>query len=391
MFTEKYAPKKISEFFDKKVSAEIEDWAKNFSEILLLTGEKGTGKTALINAIANEKNFDILYVDEENISKFEEFCLSGGLFKKVMVVVDNFDEIMDKSFLETLKFMHKKTHHNPIILTTSNIQDYNTRKKIQEISKFCKNVEIKKPTYLQISKILENICEKEKIEVKKEILDTIAKNALGDLRAAIIDLETYAIVNKKISEKDIEGNERDTTKTIFNGIKEIFKSKNLNNALDIYNKIDEDPDITLLWIDENIPKEYERIDEIEKSYYYLSRADIFRKRITSRQYWGYLRYVNLFVSAVAIAKVKPYYKFTMYSFPKFLIEMSRMRGEKEILNSIAKKFSVLHVSKKIAIKEYIPLFSILIKKGLVDEERIKEIYGLNDKEIEYLKEINKKF
>ncbi|MFN3527669.1 MAG: AAA family ATPase [Candidatus Altarchaeaceae archaeon] len=387
MLTEKYSPKKISEFYDKSIAKEIEEWAKKFDEILLLTGERGVGKTALINAIANEKNFEILYIDEENLSRFREFCLSGGLFKKVLIVVDNFNELRGKELLETIEFLHnQKINHNPIILTAYDIQDYETKKKIQEISKFCKHIKIEKQNYLQISKILENICKEEKISVSKEILNKISKNANGDLRAAIIDLENYAIVDKKISESDIENYTRDTTSTIFNGLKEIFKSKNLNDAINAYNRIDEDPKMILLWIDENVPREYEKINEIEKAYYYLSRADIFNGRIISRQYWGYLRYVSLFISSVSLAKDKEYHKFTSYSFPKFLVELSRMRSKKEILKSIAKKFSILHVSQKVAMKEYIPLFSILIKKGKINEEKIKEIYKLTDKEIEYLKE-----
>ncbi|PKP55302.1 MAG: hypothetical protein CVT89_08885 [Candidatus Altiarchaeales archaeon HGW-Altiarchaeales-2] len=249
---------------------------------------------------------------------------------KRLLVIDNAETI---NFKEILNFI--ATSKNPIILTTTDVRN----KKFQTVTKFCKSIEMRKPTYLQVSKVLEKIGIAEGIAVDKKILDEISKNASGNIRSAIIDFEVAATGRKKISETDLVLETRDVTIDIFKGLQRIFKARNLSEAMDAYNEIDEEPRNMLLWFDENIPEEYKTSDEICQAYYLISRADIFLGRITNRQYWGFLRYVNKYIAGISTAKNKVNFSFVRYKFPSFLSKMSRAKGDKNMKREIGRKIS----------------------------------------------------
>lgn len=382
MFLEKYAPKSISEITDKRAAKEITEWIKGVESnkkgiktAVILSGDSGVGKTALINALANEFNYEILYVDEENIERFESYTQMSGLFKKRIIVMDNAEDI---NFRKILNFIPNSK--NPVILTTTDPRN----KKFQSIKKFCSSIQIRKPTYLQISKILEKISDKEGIDVDKKILDKISKNANGNIRSAIIDFEVIATGRKGISEDDLILETRDTTIDIFKGIQGIFKARNLSDAMKVYDEIDEDPKNILLWFEENIPEEYKTREEIYNAYYLVSRADVFIGRITNRQYWGFLRYVNEYIMGISTAKNKINFSFVRYKFPSFLLKMSGAKGDKAMKQNIGKKISLfLHISSR-EVTPYVLLFSLLLKKGRISEKELSDAYKFNDNEIEYL-------
>ncbi len=389
MFPEKYAPKRPDDITDKPAAKEITEWLKSVESeagkkstkvktTFMLSGDSGVGKTALVNALANEYDYEILYVNKENIEHFESYAQMSGLFNKRLIVIDNAETI---NFKEILNFI--ATSKNPIILTTTDARN----KKFQGVTKFCKSAEMRKPTYLQVSKVLEKICIAEGIAVDKKILDEISKNASGNIRSAIIDLDVVATGRKKILESDLVLETRDVTIDIFKGLQRIFKAKNLSDAMKAYNEIEEEPRNMLLWFDENIPEEYKNPDEIYNAYYLISRADIFLGRITNRQYWGFLRYIKEYIAGISTAKNNVNFSFIRYKFPSFLSKMSRAKSEKALRHGIGKKISpFLHIPTRLA-KDYILLFSILLKKENTTEEELIKEYKFDDDEIVYLRTV----
>ncbi|NCN65552.1 MAG: AAA family ATPase [Candidatus Altiarchaeum hamiconexum] len=390
MFPEKYAPKRPDDITDKTAAKEVSEWIKNFelergagkktkktNTALMLSGNSGVGKTALINALANEYNYEILYANKENIEHFESYAQMSGLFNKRLIVIDNAETI---NFKEILNFI--ATSKNPIIVTTTDAGN----KKFQGVTKFCKSVQMRKPTYLQVSKVLEKICVAEGIAADKKILDEISKNACGNIRSALIDLEVAATGRKKISETDLILETRDITIDIFKGLQRIFKAKNLSESVDAYNEIDEEPRNMLLWFDENIPEEYKSPEEIEQAYYLISRADVFLGRITNRQYWGFLRYVQKYIVGISTAKNNVNFSFVRYKFPSFLSKMSRTKAGKAMNRVIGRKISpFLHIPPRLA-TPYILLFSLMLKKGKSKEDDFINTYKFNDDEMEYLRD-----
>jgi replication factor C large subunit len=124
--------------------------------------------------------------------------------------------------------------------------------------------------------------------------------------------------------------------------------------------VDKPPDEIFWWIEQNIPNEYERPEEIAKAYDMLSRADIFRGRIMRRQYWKLLKYmIDLMTGGVALSKEELYRKFSRYSYPdkiKYLgMTKAKRAMQKEKLGELSK---YLHCSSQKIKTEFLPYFKL---------------------------------
>ncbi len=104
----------------------------------------------------------------------------------------------------------------------------------------------------------------------------------------------------------------------------------------------------ILWIEENIPNEYQSPDELSVAFNYLSRADVFNGRIKNRQNWSLLKYASeLSTAGVASAKKFVKNKFVKYKFPTYLQKMSYTIASRAILNSACRKIGErMHLSSK---------------------------------------------
>jgi len=273
---------------------------------------------------------------------------------------------------------------NPTILITADFKN----KRIAAIKKYCGSMQMTRPRSMVVAKILQVICRKEGIEADTKILNEISENAKGDIRAAINDLETVAFGRKKLTEEDLKVlSPRDVVIDISKAMETIFKASELETAMKVMWDLTEMPSDVLPWIDEILPKVYEE-NEITRGFYYLSRADMFIRRIQKQQYWGFLRYASPLMSGgVALSKEKPAKPFNDYmQFPQYWAKMGRTKTERDIKNSIGGKLHVLHVSKKVAAREFIPLFRVLLKNKKLSGEELEAEYKLNPDEIEYLKD-----
>ena len=108
----------------------------------------------------------------------------------------------------------------------------------------------------------------------------------------------------------------------------------------------------MLWLEENIPREYDN-EELEKAFNSLSRADVFRGRIRRWQYYRFLVYQSLLMSAgVSLAKKQANNKFTNYQRTSRILKIWIMNMKnakrKEFVKELAPK---VHLSPKKLIKE----------------------------------------
>jgi replication factor C large subunit len=160
---------------------------------------------------------------------------------------------------------------------------------------------------------LKLIAEKEKININEDALKSIARRSAGDLRAAINDLEILSTAKEITKETLEELGMREKEENIINGLLKILKTTDPKIAISAFEYVNEDMDQQMLWIDENLPKEYERAEDIARAYRNLSHADIFSARIRRWQHWRFLVYVSALMTAgVAVSKDKKYDKFVEY-------------------------------------------------------------------------------
>lgn len=359
----------MEEYVGQKASVEkflkwINNWERGKS--LLFHGPPGTGKTCLIETHAKENNFEFI---EMNASDFRtkkdiESILGQSMKQKSLFgrrkifLIDEVDGLAGRQDLGGVGAIIKiiKESYFPVVLTCNN--PYNP--KLRTLRKYCQLVEFRKFTVFDIEKRLKQIANKEKIKIGKESFRKLAKGSNGDLRSAIIDFQSISQGRKEIKKQDLELSYREREDNIFNALKTIFKTNTALAARLAIANIDKDPEEVFWWIENNIANEYEDPEEIAKAFDILSKADLFRQRIKSRQNWKFLAYmIDLMTGGVATSKKEMYRKFTRYQYPSNLIVLGGSKFErKEEKEKLLELSQQLHCSTRKVRKEFLPYFDL---------------------------------
>ncbi len=379
LFTQKYSPKKLAEILgNEEQLAKVKQWILNWmngvrKKPLLIYGAVGTGKSSVANVLMQEFNLELIEMganELRNRERVEKILLNATLAgslsgRKKIFLIDDVDAFQrsDSGGIPAIAKLLRESNQ-PIILTAMNAWD----KKIATMRTESELLEFKKVGKTSIKLLLKKITEKEKLAVDDIRIDTIAENCNGDVRSAINDLQGQST------------SQRDRDKDIFERIRTIFKSDKYEDAKKAVSG-DVDYDLLKLWVDENIPIEYENLDDRAMAYYYLSRADQLEGRIR-HSHWGYLKYSLDFVSAgISLSKKNIYRKFTKYSFPNYLRQMASTVSTRAILKSIGKKIGeVTHTNARDA-RIFIP---ILKEFGMKNTEGVMLHYKFTEDEMAFV-------
>ncbi len=380
LLTHKYAPKTIDGMIGNDEKREyLKKWILNWlsgrkRRPLLVYGPPGVGKTSAAYALKDQYDLEIVEMNASelrNKGRVEHVAksalLAGTLSGKGKIIliddVDIFAGREDRGGTSAVASLLKEANC-PVILTATDAWN----RKISNIRSECELVEMKKVNKFAIKKLLQEISAKENIEIDEKAISGIAENASGDVRSAINDLQARS------------RSSRDREIDIFNKIRTLFKTMDYKEARSVAFG-DVDFDLLKLWIDENIPNEYETIPDVANAYYWLSKGDVFEGRIR-RSSWVLLKYtIDLSTAGVALAKERPYRKFTKYSFPVFLKEMSRTVQRRAMLKGIGKKIGrKTHTNSRDACG-IIPLIKMQMKKR---GKEIAEYYEFDEDEADFI-------
>jgi replication factor C large subunit len=382
---EKYRPKKFIEIRGQNLAVEkVQEFLRNFQfskKAIILYGPPGTGKTTIAHVTANETGSEIFELNASDLrdkNRLQEVLKPAieqkSLVKKwKIILIDEVDGIssLDRGGLTELLSLMEKSQY-PIIITANDIWD----RKFSSLRSKSELVQIKEIEYHLIKDILIDILRKERKFIDGNILTNIALKARGDIRAAINDLQTIAHADKPF---EIEIDERNKEMDIFKALRSIFKESPKNEMLTLFDSVNLSLDDILLWVEENIPAEYQK-KELMKAYDALSRADVFRGRIYKQQYWRFLVYENIFLSyAISAAKKERKAGFTSYKKPTRILKIWMNNQKTMMKKTIAQKFSAYtHIGQKRAMHDF-----PIIKNILKNDEARKEL-KLNENEIAFL-------
>ncbi|MCK4808757.1 MAG: replication factor C large subunit [Candidatus Aenigmarchaeota archaeon] len=372
MWAVKLKPKTFKEFRgNRKAIDAITKWAHNFKnekyKALILIGPTGSGKTTAAEILAKELNFNIVETNASDMRSKKELKSFFGhalqqqslFFKGKLVLLDEIDGISgqyDRGAPGEIADIIKTSKH-PVVMTAT---EENTNA-VKALKKSAKMIKFEKLDMDELCDTLKNICENKGIKIEEKALKIIARNVDGDLRAAINDLQSLnskdKIIDteaaKTIGFRDFERKTKDTLSII-------FKTSNCQIAKEAIDKAEKDLDEMSEWIRENLPRQYEKNKDIADGYNMLSRADIFRGRITGQQYYRYMVYQSADISCgVATAKTEKYNKAQDFHFPSKIAILGRTkftRGkEKTNLKNIG---DALHCSRKVA-RQYLPMLRMI--------------------------------
>jgi replication factor C large subunit len=380
LFTQKYTPQKIDDITGNDEAREkIKQWVYNWfrgqkKRPLLIWGPPGIGKTGIAYALKSEHDLELIEMgasDIRNKSNVERVLhgsmLAGSLFgKKKILLIDDVDAIQGRAdyggMAEVVRIAKENSY--PIIITAIDAWEKN----LAPLRMECELVPMKKVNKSNISKLLSKIAIDEKLEITDEKIEEIASNCDGDVRSAINDLQA------------LSSSLRDRERDMFDRMKTVFKSRTYDEARKASSG-DVEYDMLKLWVEENIPIEYETVEDIAKAFDALSRANIFQGRIRNTN-WGYLKYcIDLTTSGVALAKAEVYKKYTKYNFPNYLREMSRSIQRRAMLKSVGTKIGLeTHCNKRDAL-DYMLVVKESLKKNY---EGTKKLYKLEDEEAAFI-------
>ncbi|MSR86428.1 replication factor C large subunit [Candidatus Woesearchaeota archaeon] len=383
-WAKKYEPKKVSEILGQEEALfKLREGIK-LKRPVLVYGPTGVGKTTSVHIIGKELGLEVFEVNASDARNKENIELKLGaaleqqsLFAKgKLILIDDIDALSgtkDRGGLPTIISLLEIKKHAVAITCMNPWED-----KYSKLRKQCLLVPFQALKREILLKFLKDISDAEGISCEEKDLGEIIKISRGDLRAALTDLQTYSITKTLSVEAK---SERDHEEDMQFCLRKILKSKKWEETANIFDKVDEDLNECILWLDENMPKEYSSQD-LKKAYEYISRADVFNGRIRRWQHWRFLVYINILITAgVATAKKETNTNTIEYTRTTRILKLwqanMKYAKKKSISEKIAEK---THTSTKRALKETFPY----LKNILIENPKLREELELDEEEISWL-------
>ncbi|MHA2423340.1 MAG: replication factor C large subunit [Candidatus Thorarchaeota archaeon] len=340
-WTEKYRPSSQKEVVGNINSISsfvswMQSWSNGIPKIraALLVGPPGIGKTAVVGAVANDLDFELVEFnasDKRNKDNIEihvsraamQHTLDGRARIILLDEVDGLSGTSDRGGVSAiLKIIDYSAH--PIVMTAN---DPNSPR-LKDLMKRCKVFHFEPIDDESIMHVLLRISKDVSSQVSNDILSSIVSRSGGDLRAAISDFE--AISEGRLDEEDISLGTRDVRRTIEQTLRRLFMVTDSVTARTVVSEGNVDHDSLLLWLEENLHRHLTTPLELELGLEALSNADVYLGRIMRQQNWKLLSYVYDFLSSgIASSRIKTPYRRIEYTEPLWPLLIWKGRKKRE--------------------------------------------------------------
>jgi replication factor C large subunit len=325
MLLSKYKPTTLEEIIGNRIQIQTLFESVKAKKPVLLTGPTGTGKTLTAELIAKQLRYELVEINPlEPISNtLQKATEQQSLFyKSKLILIDDADSLSTVAGIsDILKCKY------PVIITAQNLYD----PKLRNLRSKLPVIKFTKPRWNSIANYLLTICEKESVKYDRIAVQQLARSCNGDIRAAILDLESLPEITM-----DSVKAERDKEENIFETIKLLFSTISIENAKTIISQSKQPPEDILLWIEENAGQCYKQLKEFYK---HASLADLNLSR--TKISWSVYKHALFFIYLAAVSD--QFRGFMKYNMPK---RFTPRKYREETLSKIAK---ALHISQKDAI------------------------------------------
>ena len=284
----------------------------NVKKGIYIYGNPGVGKTSFVENILRNMNFDIIKYDagdirnksiidtitKHNMSDMNVLSLLNKKKKHIAIIMDEIDGMNngDKGGLSSLiKLIRpKKTKKqkledismNPIIC----IGNYHMDKKIKELIKVCHSYELKAPTHLQITRLLDILTPSLETDLKSNLINYID----GDLKKLTSIYNIYKQQNSLMRNEIVQNIFQPK---VYNEDSKLIAKRLMNNPfnLDDHNTLMNETDRTivgLLW-HENIVDTLQKMDKQQAFPFYrdflknICFADYIDRITFQKQIWQF--------------------------------------------------------------------------------------------------------
>lgn len=416
-WTEKYRPKTLSEVEGNPSAVrELKAWADAWEEgrpdepAVTLVGDPGIGKTSAALALANERGWSVIELnasDARNKDAIEKVATRGavsqgfsatgdyqraGEKQRKLIILDEADNVFGREDRGGMKQIAKtlKETQQPIVLIAND--GYELSRRSSTVKRLSKEIKFKNVQDRTIGKILRRICQEEGIDAQIEAINALASHADGDVRAAVSDLESIARGTGRLTLDDVDDlGYRDQTATIFDALEDILQANDFQSAKEASYDLDEDPETLLLWIEENIPREYDDPTDRARAMDVVARADEFLGATQRTRYYRFWSYVSdLITGGVATAKQGNYSGWTRYQFPSWLRKMGRSKKQRKLRDDLGSKVgTAYHMGTKGAREHLFPLLGFISQRSETFATHVAADLDLTDDELALLLDTKK--
>jgi replication factor C large subunit len=223
--------------------------------------------------------------------------------------------------------------------------------------------------------VLKRIIADQGVSVNADLLDDIIENSVGDLRAAIADIET--LVKGGFYDEQLLPL-RDLTRNATETLKRLFMTTDSAAARKVVSESDIDHDQLLLWLEENIHLHLSDPVELESGLDALSLADLALGRIMKSQNWKLLAYTYDFLATgVATSRFKTPFRHVEYSMPEWPLLVWRGNRSRDKKTKILSQLSAITgVSQRRTMRTYLDTITELVHKSPKIEKELAEWLGI---------------
>lgn len=385
-FIDKYKPKTLQEIQGQSSALQALKTAVVSKKPALLYGPVGSGKTASVYALAHDLGYEIIEINASDVRNKEAIHSIIGsslhqmsLFAKgKIILVDEVDGIagnQDRGGVPALVELISGAKQ-AIVMTANDPWDSKFTS-LRKISRLIEFVPIASQT---IVSFLQQICQQEKIQASEDVLKKIARKANGDLRSAILDLESLGRGKQQIHVDDVLMlDDRLREQSMTDALRLVFKSTKPQETLNAFERVDADLSEVQLWIEENLPREYNGQD-LAQGFTALSKADVFNGRILRWQHWRFLVYINALLTAgISLAKQEKTPGFVDYKRNSRILRLWMAKQKRLKLQGILQQLpGEIHGSSRQLMKEVLPYVRFMARNNKHFH------FGLEQEDITYL-------
>jgi replication factor C large subunit len=394
LWTEKYTPKTVDETIGQStairtIRAFLESFPKKRS--MLLAGPPGTGKSSTVMAIAAERNLELIELNASDFRKQADIESKIGaalgqrsLFHRgKIILIDEVDGISgryDRGGAQALSKLLDKAAF-PVFMTANDPE----QSKLKTLRKESVYVEFEKVPYRDIAQVLTTIARAEGVLFEEQALLDLAGKSSGDLRAAITDLQLLS--TERITRATVDSlDEREREEKIVQALIRVMKTTSETTAKGSFDFLEENIDDILLWIDENVPREYRQPPDLARLYERIIRVDTFNARIRRRQHWRFLAYMFYDLTVgVALAKDEKYPGMPQVKRPMRPLRIWQANMKLSTPRRLAERFaSYLHTSQRRLVIEDLAYIQVIANRDPAFRASLIETFELEKKDDEWL-------
>jgi replication factor C large subunit len=358
---------------------------------LLLSGPTGIGKTSLVHALAGEMDIEVLEVnasDARSKAAIEQLvgaaAMQASLFmRRRVILVDEVDGVSgtgDRGGIPALVDIIGRSAH-PIVFTATDAHD----DKLKALRKVAEIVTLPRIDTGIISQRLLKIARAERVALPEDVAQRLALRSGGDLRAAITDLQSLA-GGSGVTKEEVDAlSDREHEQQLEKALSLVLKTTQLDVARAAFDNVREEPDRIMLWLEENIAREYALPQDLARAMDALAEGDRFFGRVRRWQYYRFYVYVYALLSAgVALAKDGKYSGAFAAKEPSRLLTIWMYNQKNAKRKRLAEQLAPqLHTSRKRVARDVLPYLRLAWKsKAFADSTRVR--YGLDEEACAWL-------